>query len=76
MVLAKQDAYSGPDKPKIGKIVLRPFTGDDAEFNVLRAGDIDYGYIPPANLSQKSYLESKGYKVAPPGTGGRSRTCS
>ncbi|MEV5323281.1 peptide ABC transporter substrate-binding protein [Nonomuraea sp. NPDC052634] len=65
VVLAKQDAYSGPDKPKINKIVLRPFTGDDAEFNVLRAGDIDYGYIPPANLSQKSYLESKGYKVAP-----------
>ncbi|MEV0829046.1 peptide ABC transporter substrate-binding protein [Nonomuraea rubra] len=65
VVLAKQDTYSGTDKPKLNKIVLRPFTGDDAEFNVLRAGQIDYGYIPPANLSQKGYLESKGYKVAP-----------
>ncbi|MFI6597292.1 peptide ABC transporter substrate-binding protein [Nonomuraea sp. NPDC050536] len=65
VVLAKQDTYSGSDKPKLNKIVLRPFTGDDAEFNVLRAGQIDYGYIPPANLSQKSYLESKSYKISP-----------
>ncbi|MBN6051573.1 peptide ABC transporter substrate-binding protein, partial [Nonomuraea sp. RK-328] len=65
VVLAKADTYSGPDKPKLNKVVLRPFTGDDSEFNVLRAGQIDYGYIPPANLSQKTYLESKGYTVSP-----------
>ncbi|MBF9135046.1 peptide ABC transporter substrate-binding protein [Plantactinospora sp. S1510] len=65
VVLAAQPTYSGSDKPKLAKIVLRPFTSDDAEFNVLRAGEIDYGYIPPANLSQQSYLESKDYKVAP-----------
>ncbi|MFC6020824.1 peptide ABC transporter substrate-binding protein [Plantactinospora solaniradicis] len=65
VVLAAQPTYSGTDKPKLAKVVLRPFTSDDAEFNVLRAGEIDYGYIPPANLSQQSYLESKDYKVAP-----------
>jgi peptide/nickel transport system substrate-binding protein len=65
VVLAAQPNYSGTDKPKLAKVVLRPFTSDDAEFNVLRAGEIDYGYIPPANLSQQSYLESKDYKVAP-----------
>jgi peptide/nickel transport system substrate-binding protein len=65
VVLAAQPTYSGSDKPKLAKVVLRPFTSDDAEFNVLRAGEIDYGYIPPANLSQQSYLESKDYKVAP-----------
>ncbi|MFF0250394.1 peptide ABC transporter substrate-binding protein [Streptosporangium sandarakinum] len=65
VVLARQGTYSGADKPKLNKIVLRPFTGDDAEFNVLRAGQIDYGYIPPTNLSQKAYLESKGYTVSP-----------
>ncbi|MFI6320184.1 peptide ABC transporter substrate-binding protein [Nonomuraea sp. NPDC050556] len=63
--LVKQATYSGPDKPKLNKIVLRPFTGDDSEFNVLRAGDIDYGYIPPANLSQQDYLKSKGYTISP-----------
>lgn len=57
--------YWGEDKPQIENVVLRPFTGDDAEFNVLRAGEIDYGYIPAANLSQKDYVEDKGYTVAP-----------
>ncbi|MEN3608708.1 peptide ABC transporter substrate-binding protein [Plantactinospora sp. ZYX-F-223] len=65
VVLAAQPSYSGTDKPKLSKIVLRPFTSDDAEFNVLRAGEIDYGYVPAANLSQKSYLESKDYTIAP-----------
>ncbi|WP_214410234.1 peptide ABC transporter substrate-binding protein [Sphaerisporangium fuscum] len=65
VVLAARPNYSGSDKPKLSKVVLRPFTGDDAEFNVLRAGGIDYGYIPPANMSQQKYLESKGYKVSP-----------
>ncbi|RJL35327.1 peptide ABC transporter substrate-binding protein [Bailinhaonella thermotolerans] len=65
VVLTKQPTYSGTDKPNLNKIVLRPFTGDDAEFNVLRAGQIDYGYVPPANLSQKGYLQSKGYTIAP-----------
>lgn len=65
VTLAAQPNYSGTDKPKLAKVVLRPFTGDDAEFNVLRAGDIDYGYVPAANLSQKDYLTSKGYTVSP-----------
>ncbi|WP_285681490.1 peptide ABC transporter substrate-binding protein [Actinoplanes sp. NBRC 103695] len=65
VTLAAQASYSGRDKPKLAKVVLRPFTGDDAEFNVLRAGQIDYGYVPAANTSQKSYLESKDYKVSP-----------
>ncbi|WP_431901820.1 peptide ABC transporter substrate-binding protein [Nonomuraea sp. bgisy101] len=65
VVLTARENYSGADKPKLSKVVLRPFTGDDAEFNVLRAGEIDYGYLPPANLSQQKYLESKGYRVSP-----------
>jgi peptide/nickel transport system substrate-binding protein len=65
VTLAAQSTYSGTDKPKLAKIVLKPFTGDDAEFNVLRAGQIDYGYIPAADTDQKSYLSSKGYTVSP-----------
>ncbi|MDO5672272.1 MAG: peptide ABC transporter substrate-binding protein [Actinomycetaceae bacterium] len=57
--------YKGDQKAKISKLVLRPFTGDDAEFNVLRAGEIDYGYIPAANVSQIDYMKGQGYKVAP-----------
>ncbi|WP_327085013.1 peptide ABC transporter substrate-binding protein [Nonomuraea sp. NBC_01738] len=65
VVLSARENYSGTDQPKLKKVVLRPFTGDDAEFNVLRAGQIDYGYLPPANLSQQKYLESKDYTISP-----------
>lgn len=57
--------YKGDDKPKLDEVVFKPFTGDDAEFNVLRAGQLDYGYIPAGSSSQKGYIESKGYKVSP-----------
>ncbi|MEO3747484.1 peptide ABC transporter substrate-binding protein [Plantactinospora sp. B5E13] len=65
VTLAAQPNYSGTDKPKLSKIVLRPFTSDDSEFNVLRSGELDYGYVPAANLSQEDYLKSKGYTVSP-----------
>ncbi|TDC37837.1 peptide ABC transporter substrate-binding protein [Micromonospora sp. 15K316] len=65
VTLAAQPKYSGEDKPKLAKVVLRPFTSDDAQFNVLRAGDVDYGYVPAANVSQEGYLKSKGYTISP-----------
>lgn len=65
VVLVPNDAYWGEDKAKIEKLTLKPFTGDDAEFNVLRAGNIDYGYIPASNVSQTSYMEQQGYTVDP-----------
>ena len=63
--LVPNENYWGEDKPALKKVVLRPFTGDDAEFNVLRAGEIDYGYIPAANVSQVEHMEGQGYTVAP-----------
>ncbi len=63
--LVPNEKYWGADKPKIKKLVMRPFTGDDAEFNVLRAGEIDYGYIPASSVSQIDYMKNKGYKVDP-----------
>lgn len=65
VVLVPNEAYWGDDKPQIDKLTLKPFTGDDAEFNVLRAGGIDYGYIPASNVSQTSYMEQQGYTVDP-----------
>lgn len=63
--LVPNENYWGEDKAKIKKLVLRPFTGDDAEFNVLRSGDIDYGYIPASNVSQIQAMKDKGYTVDP-----------
>lgn len=58
-------SYSGPDKPRLAKFEEVPFTTDTAEFNALRAGSLDYGYIPAQDSSQRSYFENKGYRVSP-----------
>lgn len=63
--LVPNEAYWGDDKAELDRVILRPFTGDDAQFNVLRAGEIDYGYVPAANMSQTEFMEKKGYTVDP-----------
>jgi peptide/nickel transport system substrate-binding protein len=57
-------AYTGPGKPKIAKFEELPFTSSSAEFNALRAGQVDYGYLPPEDASQASYFTGRGYKVS------------
>lgn len=63
--LKANTSYTGEDKAKLDTVVFRPFTGDDAQFNVLRSGGIDFGYIPAGSVSQKSVIEGKGYTVKP-----------
>ena len=55
--------YTGPGKPKIAKFEELPFTSVTAEFNALRSGGIDYGYLPTEDRSQQSYFTSRGYKI-------------
>ncbi|WP_156096701.1 ABC transporter substrate-binding protein [Amycolatopsis jejuensis] len=45
--------YSGPDKPRLEKFQMAPFTTDSAEYNVLRAGgsSIHVGYIPAQDIT-------------------------
>jgi peptide/nickel transport system substrate-binding protein len=57
--------YSGPRKPDYAELILEPFTTDAAEFNALRAGTVDYGYIPPEDSSQIPVVTSEGYKTNP-----------
>lgn len=65
VTLARNDKFDGPDPAKLDSLVFRPFTGDEAEFNVLRSGGIDYGYIPAGSIAQKSHIEAQGYTVEP-----------
>jgi peptide/nickel transport system substrate-binding protein len=65
VVMVPNPSYSGPDKPTLDKFEMLPYTTDTAEFNALRAGEIDYGYVPFQDLSQISYLSSHGYDVTP-----------
>jgi peptide/nickel transport system substrate-binding protein len=65
VVYVPNPAYSGPDKPTLDKGDLMPFTTDTAEFNALRAGELDYGYVPFQDVSQIPYLTSHGYDIKP-----------
>lgn len=56
--------YTGPDRPKIAKFEELPFTSTAAEFDALRAGSLDYGYLPTEDLAQESYFKSRGYTIA------------
>jgi peptide/nickel transport system substrate-binding protein len=56
-------SYTGPGKPQIGRFEEVPFTSTTAEFDALRSGELDYGYLPSEDLSQKSYFTSHDYTV-------------
>jgi peptide/nickel transport system substrate-binding protein len=57
--------YSGPDKPKLSRFVVQPFTTDTAELNALRSGNgPDVGNVPLNDVRQLGVLESGGYSTA------------
>jgi peptide/nickel transport system substrate-binding protein len=56
-------SYGGPSSHMIKKLVAVPFTSDDAEFNAVRAGSIDVGYIPPNDVPEVPAVKDKGYNV-------------
>lgn len=58
--------YSGPNKPSIAKFEELPFTKDTTEYRALVLGkQLDYGYIPQADISQKTAVASKGFTLNP-----------
>jgi peptide/nickel transport system substrate-binding protein len=56
-------AYSGPTvaggPSKMSKLQAVPFTSDTAEFNAVKSGSVDWGYIPLEDLPQLSSVKSK-----------------
>lgn len=65
VVLAKSATYHSSDPAKLDTVTFEPFTSDQAEFDSLRSGSVDYGYIPISDLSQQKLLEDQGYKIQP-----------
>jgi peptide/nickel transport system substrate-binding protein len=53
--------YSGSPRPTISTLKLVPFTSDTAQYTALKTGSINVGYIPSADLPQRS-----GSSVLPP----------
>lgn len=56
-------AYGGPHAAHMSDYQGVPFTSDTAEFNAIRAGTIDIGYLPVADVPQTPEVEAGGYNV-------------
>jgi peptide/nickel transport system substrate-binding protein len=65
VVLVKSKTYTSTDPAKLNTVTFLPFTSDEAEYNVLRSGGVDYGYVPISDMSQEKLLESQGYRIEP-----------
>ncbi len=57
--------YSGPNKPKISEFQELPFTSASAEYDALRSGTVDYGYVPTTDIGALGSLKASGYNVNP-----------
>jgi len=55
--------FSGPDRPQIARFDEVPFSSDTAEFEALRAGELDWGYLPSQDLSLQKYFASRGSRI-------------
>jgi peptide/nickel transport system substrate-binding protein len=51
-------AYGGPHAKVVSKLQNVPFTSDDAEFNAVKAGSIDVGYMPQTDVPQAASIKS------------------
>jgi peptide/nickel transport system substrate-binding protein len=61
--MSPNSSYGGPHAAKIPTLQAVPFTSDTAEFDAVRAGSIDVGYLPLDDIKQVKTVESGGYNV-------------
>jgi peptide/nickel transport system substrate-binding protein len=61
--LTPNTSYGGPHAKKVSTVDVVPYTSDTAEFDAVRAGSIDVGYLPLTDIKQVKTVESAGYNV-------------
>jgi peptide/nickel transport system substrate-binding protein len=61
-VFVPNPKYSGP-KPLVSEFEEIPFTSDSAEFTSLKAGALNYGYVPTQDIPAIPSVESQGYNI-------------
>jgi peptide/nickel transport system substrate-binding protein len=54
VTMVPNKAYSGSPKPKLAAIKFLPYTADSTEYTALKTGQLDVGYVPPADLPQRT----------------------
>jgi peptide/nickel transport system substrate-binding protein len=62
-------SYSGPHASKQSTLQAVPFTSDTAEFNAVKSGKIDQGYVPFTDLPQVASIEHNYNVFGYPGFG-------
>lgn len=65
VVLVKNTDYHGPEPARLASVTLEPFTSDEAEFNALRSGEVDYGYLPTTDIPEVPTIKADGYDIVP-----------
>jgi len=60
----RNSRYEGPRDGDVKTFQEVPFTSDTAEFDALRSGELDVGYIPRSDISEISYLKTHGYRIS------------
>ncbi|HEY6279801.1 MAG TPA: ABC transporter substrate-binding protein [Streptosporangiaceae bacterium] len=55
--------YSGPHATKMSDYSGVPFTSDNAEYNGVKASNVQIGYVPTADLPQIGSIKALGYNV-------------
>src|SRR6266571_2590873 len=61
--MAPNTSYGGPHATHMSTLQAVPFTSDTAEFNAVKAGSLDVGYMPQTDVPQTSQVKSAGYNV-------------
>jgi peptide/nickel transport system substrate-binding protein len=59
--LVPNTSYSGPHADPMPAVQAVPFTSETAEFNAIKAGSVDLGYVPPTDVPQLPQLSRRGY---------------
>ncbi|HUY97771.1 MAG TPA: ABC transporter substrate-binding protein, partial [Verrucomicrobiae bacterium] len=62
-VLTRNPTYSGRAVGNVSRLVELPFTSEFAEYAALRAGEINYGYLPLTDIATKAQLRHQGYTL-------------
>ena len=62
-VFVPNTSFSGT-RPSVSEFEELPFTSDTSEFTALKAGSLDYGYVPPQDFPTLPSLHAQGYNTA------------
>jgi peptide/nickel transport system substrate-binding protein len=61
--MAPNQSYGGPHAKTISTLQAVPYTSDTAEFNAVRSGAVDLGYLPLDDVKQVGSVKAAGYNV-------------